>query len=225
MPSEYKKGSSVTFEDRIKAVMMSQQEKSFATGGKESKKANPNPLKTLYFFLGELFDYFFWLYHTGQEDESDEDSGDEDKSGEDESDEDILDDDENNLKQLNALDMDEMNWIISKTNRNGMKLLSKFKKDSKKVRVAPRFPFETFSRCTWNLYDRIITCQPRTTNAVEAWHNALRSDEKNHLKINELVEKLRVEQSNMECNLVKVKAGELFSRSAEQEKIDSRLLS
>ncbi|RNA09555.1 hypothetical protein BpHYR1_045001, partial [Brachionus plicatilis] len=38
----------------------------------------------------------------------------------------------------------------------------------KKIRVAPRFPIST-----WNLYDRIMKSQPRTTNAVEAWHNAL----------------------------------------------------
>ncbi|RNA11182.1 hypothetical protein BpHYR1_049115 [Brachionus plicatilis] len=54
----------------------------------------------------------------------------------------------------------------------------------KKIRVVPRFPIST-----WNLYDRIMNRQPRTTNAVEAWHNALTSDEKKHLKIKELLEK------------------------------------
>ncbi|RNA40552.1 hypothetical protein BpHYR1_045116 [Brachionus plicatilis] len=96
--------------------------------------------------------------------------------------------------------------------------IGRLKENSKSIRVVPRFPIPS-----WNLHERILNNLPRTTNSVEAWHGAITNDEKSHLKFNQLIDKLKTEQSHTENNLVKIKAGEIVEKPVEQKKKDSRL--
>ncbi|RNA41735.1 hypothetical protein BpHYR1_044164 [Brachionus plicatilis] len=80
----------------------------------------------------------------------------------------------------------------------------------KKKKVA-RYQFPT-----WNLYNRVLEELPRTNNSVESWHNAFTTNEKKHLNINALVEKMRLEQSNTENNCTRIRSGHLFNRDVDQ---------
>ncbi|RNA28524.1 hypothetical protein BpHYR1_036794 [Brachionus plicatilis] len=77
--------------------------------------------------------------------------------------------------------------------------------------VVPRFPIPS-----WNLHERILNNLPRTTNSVEAWHGAFTNDEKRQLKFNQLIDKLKTEQSHTENILIKIKAGEIVEKPVEQ---------
>ncbi|RNA44359.1 hypothetical protein BpHYR1_051270 [Brachionus plicatilis] len=91
--------------------------------------------------------------------------------------------------------------------------IGRLKENSKSIRVVPRFPIPS-----WNLHERILSNLPRTTNSVEAWQSAITNDEKSHLKFNQLIDKLKTEQSHTENNLVKIKAGEIVEKPVEQKK-------
>ena len=68
-------------------------------------------------------------------------------------------------------------------------------------RTIPRYPIST-----WNLYQRVLEGKPRTNNPVESWRGQLTKDEKSHLTVNKLVEKLRKEQSHSENLVIQIKS-------------------
>ncbi|RNA45211.1 hypothetical protein BpHYR1_000995 [Brachionus plicatilis] len=81
-----------------------------------------------------------------------------------------------------------------------------------------RFPIPT-----WNLYCRVLDNLPRTNNTVECWHNVFTTTEKKHLTIFELVEKMRLEQSHTENNIVQIRSGLVFERNVDQIRLDKRI--
>lgn len=70
-------------------------------------------------------------------------------------------------------------------------------------RKTPRFPIQT-----WNLYNRILLNLPRTNNSVESWHSQISSEDKKCMKLCELIEFLRTEQSNTENLIAQLKSGD-----------------
>ena len=59
----------------------------------------------------------------------------------------------------------------------------------------------------------------------ESWHSQLSKDEKSHITINKLIEKLRKEQSNSENLIIQIKSGieVQVKRKAAQIERDARL--
>ncbi|CAF1026603.1 unnamed protein product [Brachionus calyciflorus] len=105
--------------------------------------------------------------------------------------------------------------ILNYVEKNYIGLL---KPNSNSIRLDPRYPINS-----WNCYKRVLNDLPRTNNTVEAWHNALTGDAKKHPRLNELIELLRVEQSNTENLIITFRAGEVYNKSEEQTKKDKRI--
>lgn len=61
---------------------------------------------------------------------------------------------------------------------------------------------------TWNLFDRVINMLPRTNNALESWHSAMKADCKKNLSLNKLIAMPKEEQSKTDTFLVSLNAGE-----------------
>ena len=89
---------------------------------------------------------------------------------------------------------------------------------NKGTRKTPRFPIDT-----WNLYDRILKNLPRTNNSVECWHAVLTKDEKSHITVNKLIEKLRREQTQTETLLALINTGTVFKQRGDQIKYDQSI--
>ncbi len=81
--------------------------------------------------------------------------------------------------------------------------IGKLKANSQTQRLSPRFSHES-----WSLHERILAHLPRTTNYCESWHSGIKDTDRIGMKFDKLVEFLRVEQSNTENYLTKVKAGD-----------------
>jgi hypothetical protein len=83
------------------------------------------------------------------------------------------------------------------------KYIGKLKANSQTQRLSPRFSHES-----WSLHERILAHLPRRTNYCESWHIGIKDTDRIGMKFDKLVEFLRVEQSNTENYLTKVKAGD-----------------
>lgn len=66
-----------------------------------------------------------------------------------------------------------------------------------------RFPIEL-----WNLHERVKLDLPRTNNNVESWHSRIKPDSCKNLTVKKVVEFFRLEQNNMETDLVLLFNGE-----------------
>ena len=93
--------------------------------------------------------------------------------------------------------------ILSYVERNYIGCL----KNNSNDRKAARFPIEL-----WNVNQRVKDKKSRTTNKVEAWHGTVTPDARQNLTVNKTVELFRLEQNNMEANLVKLLKGETLAR-------------
>ena len=73
-----------------------------------------------------------------------------------------------------------------------------------------------FSLAQWNVH---LIDGPRTNNNFKGWHSRVKTlAEKSHLKIFELMELLKTEQSNMEASILQlVLGGTLGSKGVKQE--------
>lgn len=83
----------------------------------------------------------------------------------------------------------------------------------------PRYQIEC-----WNLHERVKLDLPRTSNNVESWHSRIKPDARNNLTINKVVELFRLEQSNMEADLIQVLSGETISSQSRIQKKKDRCI-
>ena len=66
----------------------------------------------------------------------------------------------------------------------------------------------TFDHMMWNVYDRVLNNLPRTTNAVEGWHNAFaRSLGQSHANIWSFVDCLKREEAMTRLIITQLRAG------------------
>ena len=79
-------------------------------------------------------------------------------------------------------------------------------KDGK--RVSARFPISL-----WNLNGRVKAGLPRTNNNVESWHSRIKPDVSKNLTVDKVVEFFRLEQNNMETDLVLLFSGETLKHT------------
>ncbi|CAF1078677.1 unnamed protein product [Brachionus calyciflorus] len=75
----------------------------------------------------------------------------------------------------------------------------------------------------WNVFDRTIDGMPRTNNNLEGWHNAFQSGLKSHPHLLKLIDHLRMEQSETECEYVRLAAGKLTKRRPKYAIIEENL--
>ena len=66
--------------------------------------------------------------------------------------------------------------------------------------VSPRFPIEL-----WNLHDRVKLDLQRTNNNVESWHSRIKTDARHNLTVNKVIEFFKLEQNNIESDLLWVR--------------------
>ena len=85
--------------------------------------------------------------------------------------------------------------------------------NSQTIRKAPRFAHDS-----WSLYERVLSNKPRTTNNIESWHNSIRDSDRVDMQFVKLIEFFRIEQSNTENYLIKVKAGHEHKKNVNKEK-------
>ena len=83
-------------------------------------------------------------------------------------------------------------------------------KDDK--RVVPRFPISL-----WNLNARVKAGLPRTNNNVESWHSRIKPDASKNLTVKKVVEFFRLEQNNMETDLVLLFSGETLKQTKKKD--------
>ncbi|CAF1040609.1 unnamed protein product [Brachionus calyciflorus] len=67
----------------------------------------------------------------------------------------------------------------------------------KSRQVSQRFTIEL-----WNLHDRVKLDLPRTKYNLEAWHSRIKTDTRHNLTANKVVEFFRLEQNNIELDLL-----------------------
>ena len=79
-------------------------------------------------------------------------------------------------------------------------------KDEK--RMIPRFPISL-----WNLHERVKNDLPRTNNNVESWHSRIKPDVSKNLTVKKVIEFFRLEQNNMETDLVLLFGGETLKQT------------
>lgn len=89
--------------------------------------------------------------------------------------------------------------------------------DNYKGRIDARSKHESgrrnprFSVKSWNMYDSVLACSPRTNNAVEGWHIAFaKFVGVTHPSLFVLFEKFQIEQSNNEVVLEQILAGDIM---------------
>ena len=70
------------------------------------------------------------------------------------------------------------------------------------MRGNPLFPPDI-----WNVYDRVIDGLPRTTNAVEGWHNGFQSVSQSHANIWTFLSCLKKENATMHFKIAQDLAG------------------
>ncbi|CAF0844492.1 unnamed protein product [Brachionus calyciflorus] len=70
---------------------------------------------------------------------------------------------------------------------------------------------------TWNVYERVKLNLPRTNNNVESWHSRIKPDARKNLTISKVVELFRLEQSNMEADLIKLLKGEILAKQSKRQ--------
>jgi hypothetical protein len=75
-------------------------------------------------------------------------------------------------------------------------------------RVSARFPISL-----WNLNGRVKAGLPRTNNNVESWHSRIKPDVSKNLTVEKVVEFFRLEQNNMETDLVLLFSGETLKQT------------
>ena len=69
------------------------------------------------------------------------------------------------------------------------------------LRFGVRHP-PTFEHSLWNVYDRVVNNLPRTTNALEGWHNAFaRSVGHAHASIWKFIETLKKEHARVHLSI------------------------
>lgn len=83
-------------------------------------------------------------------------------------------------------------------------------KDGK--RVSARFPISL-----WNLNENVKAGLPRTNNNVESWHSRIKPDVSKNLTVEKVVEFFRLEQNNMETDLVLLFSGETIKQTKKKD--------
>ena len=100
----------------------------------------------------------------------------------------------------------EINYIGQQRGRN-------------KKRMQPKFPIDF-----WNTYERVLADEPRTTNAVEGFHNAMNKNvTATHPSIWKLISALKKEDNLAFFKLTQHRAGAMEPQKVVYRKLNQRI--